>query len=246
MDRWNGKLRYIKLETQPEGARVRSAQWAPSQMRIGTWNLAGRWDARHERLMRDQACDVWLVTEVSERLSLDGHLIHRTQASMAPGRRWAAVLSRESMAGLADPHPASALATVGNLTFCSSVLSWRSCPRNPPWVGSRHADMTKAALDDLMAVLPRTGLVWGGDWNHSLEGPDYSGSKEGLRHVQGAVAGLGLQVPTAALPHRLPSLASIDHIAVPRGLAVTAKGRVAASAAGRRLSDHDLYWVEIP
>jgi hypothetical protein len=33
-------------------------------MRIGTWNLAGRWDARHERLMRDQACDVWLVTEV--------------------------------------------------------------------------------------------------------------------------------------------------------------------------------------
>ena len=152
--------------------------------------------------------------------------------------------NRDDIVGAADPHPASALATIGKLVFCSSVLPWRSGPRNAPWAGVRHGDMVKAALDDLIAVLPRTGLVWGGDWNQSLAPPDYSGSKDGLRHIQAAVEKLGLQMPTAALAHRLPGLMSIDHIAVARGTAVKGSGRVVAAVAGVRLSDHDLYWVE--
>jgi len=218
-------------------------------MRIGTWNLDGKRGGGRERLLLDQDCDVWLLTEVDPSFRLEGYDLHMTESAMQRGQRFAAVASRKALGGLTprlpDPHPASALATVGDLTFCSSVLPWRSCPRNPPWAGGRHADMVKAAVDDLTAVLPQTGFVWGGDWNQSLEGPDYSGSKDGLRHIRAAVDGLGLQVPTAALAHRLPEIRSIDHIAAARGLAVTAAVRVVAAVAGRRLSDHDLYWVEI-
>lgn len=32
-------------------------------MRIGTWNLAGRWDARHLALIEAMDCDVLLLTE---------------------------------------------------------------------------------------------------------------------------------------------------------------------------------------
>lgn len=39
-------------------------------MRIGTWNLAGRWDARHRTLLETMDCDALLLTEVSERLKL--------------------------------------------------------------------------------------------------------------------------------------------------------------------------------
>ncbi|WP_267128537.1 MULTISPECIES: hypothetical protein [unclassified Nocardioides] len=39
-------------------------------MRIGTWNLAGRWDARHLALLEAMDCDVLLLTEVSERVRL--------------------------------------------------------------------------------------------------------------------------------------------------------------------------------
>ena len=33
-------------------------------LRIGTWNLEGRWTADHLAFMVDLDCDVWLVTEV--------------------------------------------------------------------------------------------------------------------------------------------------------------------------------------
>lgn len=213
-------------------------------MRIGTWNLAGRWDSRHEALMRSQHCDVWLLTEVSERLTIDDYIQHSTVACMAPRRRWAAILSRQSMASLADPHPASALVDIGNLRFCSSILPWRSCGGQFPWEGARHADRTKAALDQLLDSLPNSGLVWGGDWNHALIGGEFSGSKEGRAYLLNAIAMLGLKVPTAELSHRLPNCLSIDHIAVAQETEIISAERIDATDAGIRLSDHDAYVIE--
>lgn len=39
-------------------------------LRIRTWNLAGRGDARHSDLIETTDCDVLLLTEVSERVEL--------------------------------------------------------------------------------------------------------------------------------------------------------------------------------
>jgi hypothetical protein len=215
-------------------------------VRIGTWNLAGRWDDRHARLMLGEDCDVWMLTEVSEDLALVGYMKHETVERMAPVRSWAAIISRAPLSGLPDPHPASVLATVGDLTFCSSVLPWRSCPAAGPWVGNRHADKTKAAVEDLLRTLPKGGLVWGGDWNHAMTGREYVGSHQGRASLLEAVALLGLQVPTAGLPHRLPGLLSIDHIAVSSSFTVIGSRRVVANTDGARLSDHDAYVIEVP
>ena len=195
--------------------------------------------------MREQDCDVWLLTEVSEHLALDGCWKHQTTACMAKKRRWAAILSQKPLVGHTDPHPASALAGVDNLLFCSSILPWRSCSARQPWVGVRHAAKTKATIDDLLGHLPQNDLIWGGDWNHALSGPEFAGSQEGRGYLLAAVANLGLEVLTAALPHRIENLLSIDHIAVPKGARVVSAERVDASAEGRRLSDHDGYVVEI-
>lgn len=45
-------------------------------MRIGTWNLAGRWDARHLDLIQEMDSDILLLTEVSERTELPGYDMH--------------------------------------------------------------------------------------------------------------------------------------------------------------------------
>lgn len=214
-------------------------------MRIGTWNLAGRWDRRHEELMRRQNCEVWLLTEVSERLSFDGYVKHAAAACMARGRRWAAILSHGKLVGKADPHPASAIAKVGNLHFCSSILPWRSCPSRVPWVGTTHAEKTKAALDELLTKLPQSGLIWGGDWNHALSGREFAGSQNGRGYLLNAVAACGLHVPTADLPHRLPNLLTIDHIAVPARAKIISAERVEAKEGNRELSDHDAYVVDV-
>jgi hypothetical protein len=112
----------------------------------------------------------------------------------------------------------------------------RLAGRNP-----RRED--REALKRLLPALRDRNLVWGGDWNQSLEGKDYAGSTGGLSHLLAAIDQLGLHVPTAALPHRIPGVCSVDHIAVPRAFQSYNACRVAAEVA---LSDHDLYTVEIP
>ena len=186
-------------------------------MRIGTWNPAGRWDARHLALIEAMDCDVLLLTEVSERVELPGHDLHLGSLLMSPKRRWAAVASRLPMRPMADPHGASAMAEVEGLRFCSSILPWRGCGIRDPW---------------------------GGDWNHALSGQEWAGSVAGRRSVLETVERLELQVPTADSPHQIKDLLSIDHIAVPKSWVVSATRRFRAFVGETRISDHDAYVVE--
>ena len=213
-------------------------------MRIGTWNLAGRWSDDHRSLLLKADCDVWLLTEVNEWTSLPGYAIHMSDVPVAPRRRWAAVASRMPMASSPDPHPASAAAQIGATTYVSSVLPRQNAPSGPVWVGERHADRTQNAVDDLLLRLRAApSLVWGGDWNHALTGREYAGSKAGRDAITGALDELGLVVPTTELPHAIEGLLSIDHVAVPAGSAASAR-RVVAECEGKRLSDHDAYVVD--
>lgn len=213
-------------------------------MRIGTWNLAGRWSEHHLALLLEADCDVWLLTEVNADTRLPGYAVHHTAARLAPRRHWAAVASRLPMASSPDPHPASAQVQVGATTYVSTVLPWRSAGTRPPWVGSSHAEKTRHAVDDLHLRLRAVpSLVWGGDWNHALTGREHAGSKAGRVAVLDALADLDLAVPTADLPHAIDGLLSIDHIALPAGTTSAAE-RVVAEREGKRLSDHDAYVVD--
>ncbi|MCW2736367.1 hypothetical protein [Nocardioides sp.] len=214
-------------------------------MRIGTWNIAGRWSEHHRALLVEADCDVWLLTEVNERTSLPGYALHLSQSLMAPRRRWAGIASRLLMASSPDPHPASAQVSIGATTYVSSILPWRSCGSDSPWVGDRHVDKTSNAVDDLLLRLRvADSLVWGGDWNHALVGKEYAGSIGGRRAILAALESLGLEATTAVLPHRTEGLFTIDHLAVPAGLPSRA-WRIVASHEGKRLSDHDAYVVEV-
>jgi hypothetical protein len=212
-------------------------------VRIGTWNLEGRWSDRHRDLLTTMDCDVLLLTEVPKCFELAGFGVHRGERSMAAGRRWAAVASRLPMRPQSDPHGASAMVVVDGLRTCSSVLPWRSCGSGEPWAGGSTAERTAAAVAAVEVAGPS---IWGGDWNHALAGREWAGSMAGRRHVLAAVERLSLQVPTASSPHRIEGLVSIDHIAVPDSWVVRGVSRHGAAAGnGGRLSDHDAYVVEV-
>jgi hypothetical protein len=180
---------------------------------------------------------------VAAAVQLDGYHLHLTAGVMDRGRHWAGVLSRRALRPLSGPHPASAAAEGGGVTYCSTVLPWRSCGPRAPWIGQRHADRAARALCTVLEGLPRSKLVWGGDWNLALEGPEYAGSLCGGDHLLVALAALGLQAPTAPLPHRLGGC-TIDHVAVPRRWKALGKSRTMTptscrlkpECAGRRLS----------
>ena len=145
---------------------------------------------------------------------------------------------------LPDPHPASAMAVVGDWTYCSSILPWRSCGSRQPWVGARHVDKAEACVATLLGEITTKRLIWGGDWNHALSGREWSGSIGGRAAITAALDKLDLEVPTASLPHQIEGLLSIDHIALPKGTGGDATAHSALIEGGRH-SDHDAYVVEI-
>jgi len=155
---------------------------ADGRLRIGTWNLAGRWSDEHATFITDQRCDVWLFTEVRNDVDLSGYHRHFSEGVIVGRRHWAAVFSWNALQELADPHEASAAVKVDGVTYCSFILPWQSCRSRDPWVGSRHADKTGAAVTDIVGALPRSGVVWGGDWNHALSGREFTGTAGGRVH----------------------------------------------------------------
>ncbi|GAA4129751.1 hypothetical protein GCM10022215_42640 [Nocardioides fonticola] len=209
-------------------------------MRIGTWNLAGRHGDAHRSLIDQMRCDVLLLTEVSDRLDLSGWHVASTTEPMAPRRRWSAIASREPIAEVNQPHPASVAGVIDGVRFCSSILPWRGCTPRDFWVGEKLIDKQIHAASAIAAMRPQ---VWGGDWNQSFTGPETAGTIAGRRWLSEAIDRLHLQLPTADLPHRIEGISSIDHIAVPRAWSIVAAERVVAELEGRRLSDHDVYVV---
>lgn len=213
-------------------------------MRIGTWNLAGRWTVAHERLILSAACDVWMLTEVVEKVHLPGFDLHLGTQEMAPGRRWAAIASADPLHPRPDPHPASAAARIGQLAVVCSVLPWRTCGPDP-WGEGGHHERTTRAVRRISDAWPAGLVVWGGDWNHALVDRETAGSLAGRGEVIRVIEERSLQVPTTNLPHQLDELRSIDHIAVPAAWQVRSAEHVAARIGGRNLSDHDAYVVEL-
>lgn len=216
-----------------------------SPMRIGTWNLDGRWGHEHRSFLDQQDCDVWLLTEVRVDVQLEGYRRVVTDARMSQGRHWSAILSRGGLEMSDSPHPTTAAAVVGDTTYWSSVLPWRTCGKREPWNGSTHADKMADVLAKLEGARPSGPLVWGGDWNQALTGADYAGSANGRRHLLASIARLELRVPTAGLPHRIADHASIDHIAIPQGAEAAHVQHIRAEFEDKPLSDHDAYLLNI-
>jgi hypothetical protein len=217
-------------------------------MKIGTWNMEGRGGAAQTAFLVDQDCDVLLLTEVRDGWSLPGYNITPGGPDMGPAKRWAAIASRNQLGPLVlqGPHPllhpASVAAVVHGTTYVSSILPWAGSGGKTPWHGVDHPARVVSTLKALAPFLnEQKDLVWGGDWNHSLSGPERAGSRAGRMELLALVDDLGLCVPTAGLSHHLAGLLSIDHVAV-RGGAEDAQ-RVVATIGGKRLSDHDFYVV---
>ena len=105
---------------------------------------------------------------------------------------------------------------------------------------------TARAVEQLMQSLQTGLLIWGGDWNHAMTGPEHVGSLGGRSAIKQALASRRLQLATQDCPHREPGLHTIDHIAIPRDARLLDATRVIGqSASGERLSDHDAYIIEI-
>lgn len=130
------------------------------------------------------------------------------------------------------------------LTIWSSVLRWLASGAQDPRNGASHDDRVSAAIRSLRTCAPAGSLLWGGDWNHSLDSR-VIGSRRGRNAIIELADSLVLQVPTTCLPHQRGTGRSIDHIAVPASWEIRDCWNVPTFAKSTNLSDHDLYVVEV-
>lgn len=113
---------YIAAQ-QVEFRRLLNTDRIEGTMRIGTWNLENRlMTDKHRKLLLDQECDVWLLTEVNRSwadeagtkiLHFNSHL---SEGVMGRNQHWSAILSILPLTPLDAPHAASAAAIVNGVT----------------------------------------------------------------------------------------------------------------------------------
>lgn len=214
-------------------------------VRVATWNLNVKLRDGALDLFRELDADVLLLTEAPPDLELATYNRTPPGPLMVRGQEWATILSRRPIEQVERPHGSTVAAVIDGVTYVLTVLPWGSSPPGPPYRGVGQAAQTVAALNDLEPWLgAQERLVWGGDWNHSLEQPwRYSSTTAGRERIDALLSKLQLHAPTRHLSRGWKyDFPSIDHIAVPDP-AATARPAVAA-VGERRLSDHDAYVVE--
>lgn len=237
-------------------------------LRIGTWNVeygcGVSKNARRLARLRDADCDLWVLTETHDDLSLgDGFHSLTTPAprpSKATAGRWTTLWSRFPLERLPVLDPVRTVAALvhapfGDLVVFGTVL---------PWHSDVGPEGTARVWTEFYRVVPEQGREWAtlraahphasfcvaGDLNMNLGGPHYYGTIKGRAMLREALAGAGLRcvTETERVPQGLLQHPHIDHVCLSEDLAARAEvvgGWEGSEADGTRLSDHSAVVVEI-
>ena len=102
-------------------------------MRIGTWNLAGRWSDARAEFLTSLECDILLLTEVHHETRVPGMRGRTTYGLMAPDRFWAGVFSSGAQIGLPRSRipPRPWRSSTGS-PAAARCCPWRSCGTGSP------------------------------------------------------------------------------------------------------------------
>jgi hypothetical protein len=239
------------------------------QVRVGTWNLErggqrGLRSASQLSVLEALNLDVVVLTEPAASLSAG-----RDGVVASPARRagpvgleaWVAIVG-SGVVPIGPPLPFERLAAAARLRangrdiiLYGSVLPWRSAPLHVPDLtlpGESSADMFVRFLDVqkqdvalLQKSYPDALVVWAGDFNQSLTGPNVVGSARGRVALGAALEGLGFQAWNSEQVHAHAALRTIDLICGPVEQPIRSVERIDPVTNGRRLSDHAGYVVDL-
>jgi hypothetical protein len=228
-------------------------------MRIGTWNLdRGKplWQRPFQSGHICKAADLWLLTEVPSHMKF-GEVRSSFSGSVPPGddQSWAAVSSTFPMEPIPSEHPSLAMARIDHpkgrpFVAASSVFPWRTAAKYwPVEDGDTFAERCAGTLAKHLAEISVASgglpVVWGGDFNQALSGPERVGSDVGRQALLDAFKELGLRVVTVEAAGQDPNQRSIDHIAIPEDWTSWALEVQPPQSDGRLLSDHPSYVVSV-
>ena len=240
-------------------------------MRILTWNLERGFHGRKQVIGQQQdrlkeiGADIAVLTEVPAPMSILQEGLVLSPVQRAQGRleleAWVGIAATGCQAvGQALPFARMAAAAQVVLEgepflVYGSVLPWRGALHQAKYLSSdefeNSAGLFKRILceqvEDMKALKEQFrshSLIWAGDFNQSLSGPNYVGSKAGQELLSSALEDLDLEAWNKDCEHSIPGLSAIDLICGPKGRKHKVE-RFAPDHHSTTLSDHAGYIVEL-
>ncbi len=238
-------------------------------MRILTWNLDhGRFKQDvielQQRLIESYAADVVVLTEVPQELSVPGpgHVLSPVERAAKHGAEAWIRISGPAIAPVEPSLPFGRLAAAAlvtcegeDLAVYGSVLPWKSAisqtdylaePGDTPQalflrvLGEQVADLRR-----LRSEHPDRTLIWAGDFNQPLSGPNGGFDNAQREALRSALQDLKLVAWNEHLGHFLEGAHAIDLICGPHDRMATRVERIAPVVDGQPLSDHPAYLVDL-
>ena len=238
-------------------------------MRVATWNLERARGAKAEgqrRVLDEISPDIAILTEVTaDSWAGDGDIV--TSPVCRPSRfgvePWVAVVGK----GATPIEPMPTYDSLGvaarfdvsdeSIVVYGTVLPWRAAPRQAldlVEAGETADDMFQRVLlaqvgqiETLQQLSPGALVLWIGDFNQTLEGPNYGGSRAARRLLHDALRSLGMIACNSSSEHARPGMCAIDLICGPASRLRSDRpvGDINPIDEGRRLSDHAGYYVDV-
>jgi hypothetical protein len=237
-------------------------------VRIATWNLerGGRTAAAgraQDAVLRALAADVIILTEppASYRSGPGVVTSPPRRRGRAGDEAWVAIVG-DGVEPVALEIPFERMATAARLganeravVVYGSVLPWAAIASHAPELvrpGESSLDVFLRVLreqaSDLLTLrnaYPDDLLVWAGDFNQTVAGPNLGGSHAKRDALVATLADLGLVAWNGDAAHANVPLCAIDLLCGPRDVVPARQGRIDPLVDGVIASDHAGYWVEI-
>jgi endonuclease/exonuclease/phosphatase family metal-dependent hydrolase len=235
-------------------------------MRIATWNLerggrTARARTAQEQILATIGADVIVLTEPpASYANRAGVVTSPLQRVASRGHEpWVAIVgSGVSAVDVDVPYDRLAVAArcvVADRSFIiyGTVLPWLAVTSHAPELvraGESSFDAFKRVLGE--QVIDVEGLqrrypepvIWAGDFNQTVAGPNLGGSAERRALLNDALAELGCVAWNATAAHASAGMYAIDLICGPRDHEPVRQGRIDPALDGVAASDHAGYWIE--
>ena len=233
-------------------------------MRVAVWNVeraTGEVAKLQDDVLDSIDADIAVLIEIHGARVFPGRNCVRSSVDPAGGS-WVAIVGE----GFRPIEPIPAHEALGvcargivegeTVVVYGSVLPWMAFAHQAPDLvrpgetsAQAFSQLLAEQVNDVLALqhrFPDALVLWAGDFNQTLEGPNYGGRAKSRKELEAALNKLGMKAWNRQSEHALAGMCAIDFICGPTTRKPASIGRISnVHPDGRRLSDHAAYFIDL-